>query len=69
MLWDSKTEAIVNNESAEIIVMLNDQFNEFADHPELDLYPEALQSQIDQWNAKIYPAVNNGVYRCGFAQT
>ncbi|AFZ45704.1 Glutathione transferase [Halothece sp. PCC 7418] len=69
MLWDSKTEAIVNNESAEIIVMLNDQFNEFAGRPELDLYPEALQSQIDQWNAKIYPAVNNGVYRCGFAQT
>jgi len=69
LLWDSKNEKIVNNESADIIVMLNDQFNAFATHPELDLYPEALQSQIEAWNSKIYPAVNNGVYRCGFAQT
>lgn len=69
LLWDSKNERIVNNESADIIVMLNDQFNPFATHPELDLYPETLQSQIEAWNAKIYPAVNNGVYRCGFAQT
>jgi putative glutathione S-transferase len=69
LLWDSKNEKIVNNESADIIVMLNDQFNAFATHPELDLYPEALQSQIETWNSKIYPAVNNGVYRCGFAQT
>ncbi|NBD17309.1 MAG: glutathione S-transferase family protein [Cyanobacteria bacterium] len=69
MLWDSKNQAIVNNESSEIIVMLNNQFNEFASCPELDLYPETLQRQIEEWNAKIYPAINNGVYRCGFAQT
>lgn len=69
VLWDMQTNAIVNNESSEIIVILNSQFNQFAKHPELDLYPEALKDAIEQWNEKIYPAVNNGVYRCGFAQT
>ncbi|HBB33269.1 MAG TPA: glutathione-dependent reductase [Cyanobacteria bacterium UBA8803] len=69
VLWDKQTKAIVNNESAEIIVMLNSQFNEFAQHPTLDLYPEELREQIEGWNEKIYPSVNNGVYRCGFAQT
>ncbi|MER3492169.1 MAG: glutathione-dependent reductase [Mastigocladus sp. ERB_26_2] len=69
VLWDTQTKTIVNNESAEIIVMLNSQFNEFAKNPQLDLYPEELREQIDRWNDKIYHAVNNGVYRCGFAQT
>ncbi len=69
VLWDKQTKAIVNNESAEIIVMLNSQFNDFAKHPTLDLYPEELREKIDQWNERIYHAVNNGVYRCGFAQT
>lgn len=69
VLWDSKTKAIANNESAEIIVMLNSQFNEFAKNPTLDLYPEELREKIDWWNEKIYHSVNNGVYRCGFAQT
>lgn len=69
VLWDSQTGTIVNNESAEIIVILNAQLNEFAGSPGLDLYPDSLRGEIDQWNDKIYPAVNNGVYRCGFAQT
>jgi glutathionyl-hydroquinone reductase len=69
VLWDKQTKTIVNNESAEIIVMLNAEFNEFAQHPEVDLYPELLKEEIDRWNEKIYQAVNNGVYRCGFAQT
>lgn len=69
VLWDGERKAIVNNESAEIIEILNSQFNTFAQHPELDLYPEELKETIDQWNEKIYHAVNNGVYRCGFAQT
>jgi putative glutathione S-transferase len=68
-LWDTETNTIVNNESAEIIVLLNGAFNEFAQQPDLDLYPQTLQPEIDQWNQKIYHAVNNGVYRCGFAQT
>lgn len=69
VLWDEQTQTIVNNESAEIIVMLNSEFNEFAKNPTLDLYPEELRQKIDQWNERIYHTVNNGVYRCGFAQT
>lgn len=69
ILWDIQQQKIINNESAEIIVILNRAFNALAQHPDLDLSPPSLQTEIDQWNAKIYPAVNNGVYRCGFAQT
>ncbi len=69
VLWDSKTKTIVNNESAEIIVMLNSEFNEFANNPSLNLYPDDKKEEIDRWNEKIYHRVNNGVYRCGFAQT
>jgi putative glutathione S-transferase len=69
ILWDTQQQAVVNNESAEIIVILNEAFNAFAIHPDIDLYPEALRAEIDTWNAKIYDSVNNGVYRCGFAQT
>jgi glutathionyl-hydroquinone reductase len=69
VLWDTQTNTIVNNESAEIIVILNSAFNDVANHADHDLYPPDLQATIDQWNQKIYHAVNNGVYRCGFAQT
>ncbi len=69
VLWDIKTNTIVNNESSEIIVILNAKFNDFAKHPELDLYSQTLIEKIDFWNEKIYHGVNNGVYRCGFAQT
>ena len=69
VLWDEKKKVIVNNESAEIIVMLNSEFNQWATHPELDLYPEILKEKMDHCNEKIYQTVNNGVYRCGFAQT
>jgi putative glutathione S-transferase len=69
VLWDKQTKTIVNNESSEIIVILNSQFNEFAKNPTLNLYPEELKQKIDWWNEKIYASVNNGVYRCGFAQT
>lgn len=69
VLWDTQTQKIVNNESSEIIVNLNSAFTDIGQQPDLDLYPEALRPTIDQWNEKIYHAVNNGVYRCGFAQT
>lgn len=69
VLWDTQQQKIVNNESADIIVILNEAFNSFAQHPDLELYPEKLRSCIDHWNDKIYEAVNNGVYRCGFAQS
>jgi len=69
VLWDTQTKTIVNNESAEIIVMLNSALQEFATNSSLDLYPDELRQRIDTWNEMIYHAVNNGVYRCGFAQT
>jgi glutathionyl-hydroquinone reductase len=69
ILWDDETKTIVNNESAEIIEILNSEFNQFAQHPDFDLYPVEQKEAIDSWNKKIYHAVNNGVYRCGFAQS
>ncbi|CAH1579356.1 glutathione S-transferase family protein [Vibrio jasicida] len=68
VLWDKKTNTIVSNESSEIIRMFNSEFNDLTDNND-DYYPEQLQSVIDQWNDYIYPNVNNGVYRCGFATT
>lgn len=69
VLWDKNRETIVNNESSEIIRMLNSSFDQFAENSDLDLYPEALQGQIDAINKPIYDNVNNGVYRAGFATT
>jgi putative glutathione S-transferase len=69
VLWDTKTNRIVNNESADIIVMLNSAFDAFATEADLDLYPAALREEIDAINATVYDNVNNGVYRAGFAST
>jgi putative glutathione S-transferase len=69
VLWDTRTERIVNNESADIIVMLNEAFDAFAADPELDLYPAELRAEIDELNRIVYETVNNGVYRAGFAPT
>ncbi|MEC8088295.1 MAG: glutathione S-transferase family protein [Pseudomonadota bacterium] len=68
-LWDRKTQTIVNNESAEIIRMLNSEFDEFAENDLPDLYPVTFRALIDELNDRIYKTVNNGVYRCGFAKT
>jgi putative glutathione S-transferase len=68
VLWDKQTRRIVNNESAEIIRILNTAFDGITGN-RLDLYPEPLRGEIDRWNAIIYPTVNNGVYRAGFATT
>jgi putative glutathione S-transferase len=67
ILWDKKYGTIVNNESSEIIRMFNNEFNDFARNPELDLYPENLRDAIDSINEWVYPGINNGVYRCGFS--
>ena len=67
VLWDKQTKSIVNNESADIVRMFNDAFNEHAKHPELDIYPKHLRKEIDSVNEWIYPNINNGVYRTGFA--
>lgn len=69
VLWDTQTDRIVNNESADIIVMLNSAFDAFAGNPGLDLYPVALRAEIDALNDTIYERVNDGVYRAGFAST
>ena len=69
VLWDKKTQTIVSNESSEIIRMLNAEFNDIAGRPMVDLYPEELRATIDELNGWIYPEINDGVYRSGFAQT
>lgn len=66
VLWDKKTGTIVNNESAEIIRMLNTAFDAWGD-ASLDLYPADLRAEIDALNDEIYDTVNNGVYKAGFA--
>ncbi len=66
VLWDKKTGTIVSNESAEIVRMLNREFDAFGD-ASLDFYPADLAEEIDRLNAVVYDRVNNGVYKAGFA--
>lgn len=66
VLWDKQNSTIVSNESSEIIRMLNTEFNDFTD-VKTDFYPAELQSEINALNDFIYPNINNGVYRAGFA--
>lgn len=68
VLWDRERDTIVNNESADIVRMLNAGFGALADDA-IDLYPEPLRGEIDALNDRMYPSLNNGVYRAGFATT
>ncbi len=68
ILWDKQRETIVSNESSEIIRMFNAAFNELTGDQQ-DFYPEALRSQIDEINKRVYDEINNGVYKSGFATT
>ncbi len=68
VLWDKKEGIIVNNESSEIIRMLNSEFDEWG-NSDLDFYPEPLREEVDAVNEIVYNNVNNGVYRAGFATT
>ncbi|MFJ5428342.1 glutathione S-transferase family protein [Pectobacterium actinidiae] len=68
VLWDRVEGRIVNNESADIIRMLNSEFNDLTGNP-LDFYPSELHGEIDRWNETVYHNVNNGVYKTGFAKT
>ena len=68
VLWDTQTETIVNNESADIMRMLGSAFDGCGAN-DLDLYPEDHRGEIDALNERIYDAVNNGVYKAGFATT
>jgi putative glutathione S-transferase len=71
VLWDKKTKTIVNNESSEIIRMFGTEFNDLLDeeHKSIDIIPENLINTIDELNGWIYDDINNGVYKCGVAQT
>ncbi|MDO4814970.1 MAG: glutathione S-transferase C-terminal domain-containing protein, partial [Gemella sp.] len=66
ILFDKKTKTIVNNESSEIIRILNTAFNHLTGNTE-DYYPEDLRSKIDEINEFVYHKVNNGVYKVGFS--
>ena len=68
VLWDKQRGTIVNNESADILRMLNAGFGALA-RGDVDLYPEDLRLEIDALSERIYPSLNNGVYRAGFAST
>jgi putative glutathione S-transferase len=68
VLWDTRADRALNNESADIIRMLNSEFDEWGDRS-VDLYPADLREEIDAVNADVYEHVNNGVYRAGFART
>ncbi len=68
VLWDKERQTIVNNESSEIIELLDTAFDAIA--PETpSLYPEAQRAEIDEVNQRVYDTLNNGVYKCGFATT
>jgi len=69
VLWDKKEKTIVSNESVDILKAFNSAFDEFAKHPERNIFPsdEKIAKQLDDLNEYIYPNINNGVYRCGFA--
>ena len=68
VLWDKTRRTIVNNESSEVIRMLNAAFDAFTP-VKTDFYPAELRPEIDRINAVVYPKINNGVYRAGFATT
>ncbi|KZZ48980.1 glutathione-dependent reductase [Thalassolituus sp. HI0120] len=68
VLWDKQQNRIVSNESSEIIRMFNSAFNQLTGDTQ-DFYPQALRTDIDSLNERVYENINNGVYRCGFATT
>jgi glutathionyl-hydroquinone reductase len=68
VLWDIKQRRIVSNSDDDILRMLNSEFNAFTD-VDFDFYPESLRGEIDRINDFIYPNINDGVYRAGFATT
>ena len=65
VLWDKESGRIVNNESGDILRMLDQGFGDLA-HDSYDLFPEPLRQEIDELNERIYENVNNGVYKAGF---
>lgn len=68
VLWDKKDEKIINNESADIIRIFNTGFNDITGNQD-DYYPSEIRDEINAINDRVYDTVNNGVYKCGFAET
>jgi len=68
ILWDKKLNTVVNNESSEIIRIFNSAFDDLTKNTD-DYYPMAYRDEINRFNELIYEPINNGVYKCGFAQT
>ncbi|HAT2093717.1 glutathione S-transferase family protein [Legionella pneumophila serogroup 2] len=68
VLWDKEKKTIVNNESSEIMRMLNSEFNAFSS-TDYDYYPKQWRQKIDEINQLVYENINNGVYKCGFAKS
>jgi len=68
VLWDRTEATIVNNESAEILRMLDTEMDAVADH-DVDLYPAGYRDDVDRIIEEIYEPINNGVYRAGFAKS
>ncbi|ADJ15579.1 glutathione S-transferase family protein [Halalkalicoccus jeotgali] len=68
VLWDKEEETIVNNESREVLRMLDTEFEAYATH-EVDLFPEGYREEVDEIIDAIYEPINNGVYRAGFASS
>ncbi len=66
ILWDKKTQTIVNNESIEIIRLFNSAFNELTGNTD-DYFPVELRDEIETVNSRIYDTINNGVHKAGFA--
>ncbi|KAG0310608.1 S-glutathionyl-(chloro)hydroquinone reductase [Dissophora globulifera] len=70
ILWDKETEAIVNNESSDIIRILSTSFNKLApEKAEINYHPDDLKEEIDSVNEWVYNTINNGVYQTGLAET
>lgn len=68
VLWDNKKNTITNNESSEIIRILNSDFDSLSGNS-LDFYPSDYRDEIDRINDLVYGSINNGVYKTGFAST
>ncbi len=66
VLWDLERGTIVSNESSEIMRIFNSGFDAITGNTD-DYWPVALRPEIEAVNARVYDAVNNGVYRAGFA--
>lgn len=71
VVWDEELKTVVNNESSEVIRMLNSGFDDFVpqNYKGVNFYPDELKSEIDDINSWVYTDVNNGVYKSGFATT